>query len=324
MIENLAVVTGFGSLSEEVLTLAGSLPGGYTRYMIKPWLPLLSDPVRTITEVFTRSRDIIGIDPFYFAQIEKELHSKKIRFIFFTGDFPHDRFWQVGISEKIWGQFGRIADEKCMSYFQVTPNGLSIPVRYFLSLSRLISDLGVKALLAHQVFPELNLPRDFLAPLQLPQQISDSLPDVIVQLARKLEITSHERNRFAQAAIVDNGIIVDTETVGTNELLSRYAKRAVKRVMPYLLKPPSAEFDPALDQPTIGPITIDYCKMAGIRGIVVCSETTTIANINMTLKRITEEGMFLYGLPFNRLREIYVRHFPDTWTRNASIDVPPQ
>ena len=40
MINNLAILSGFGNLSEEVDTLARSLQVKYVAYTIKPWLQL--------------------------------------------------------------------------------------------------------------------------------------------------------------------------------------------------------------------------------------------------------------------------------------------
>lgn len=319
MTQNLAIVTGFGNLSEEVLALADKLGDAYTRYTIKPWLPIISDPIRVFNEFFGRSRSIIGLSPFHFDAIENELVKKRIQTVFFTGDFPWDRFLQAYLGQKIWGELDRIADEKCVAFFTNTPSNLSQPVRYFLALSNLLDSLHVRPLLACEIFPNLNAPPGFASTQRPPIETLERLPTIAVNVAREIEAQQPQRRlRFAQAVIVDNGFVIDLEASGTDDLLHRYRKRPVKHA-PFLLKLPSVEFDPALDQPTIGPRTIEYCAAAGIRGIVICAETTIVASRSATIKRMNELEMFLYALPFSQLRELYRRNFPRTWAQNAAI-----
>ena len=317
--ENLGIVTGLGRLSYEVLTLAATLPAGHSHFRIKPWFPLIGDAYELVHEMLGRSKGA-AIDPFHFSDIERNLVDNNIKRLFFTGDFPRTRFIQAQIS-KAWSALSGLGDEKFIRYFSETDDDLSQPVRYFLALSRLLSDLEIRPLLAHEVFPQLNIAPGQASIRETPREIIDQLLDLIVGVGKHLALMPRERNRFAQAVIVDNGIVAAVEARGTNELIRRYAKRQVKR-MPYLLKPPSVEFDPALDQPTIGPDTIQLCKEAGVRGIVVCAETTIIANKAATLQQINEYEMFLCALPFSELRRTYEQHFSNTWTRNTTIAAP--
>jgi DUF1009 family protein len=274
-------------------------------------------------DVFRRSKETIEINPFNFDEIEREFKNRDIKRIFFTGDFPRDRFIQVRLRQRFWGNLDGIADEKGRAYFNATPPNLSHPVRYFLALSNLLHDIGARPLLAHEIFPDLNVQTGHASMRQAPAEILDRLPEIIMRVATKMRSDTHEHLRFAQAAIVDNGSPIDIEATGTDDLLERYRNHSDKR-MPFMLKLPSIEFNPALDQPTIGPRTVDRCAAAKIHGIVICSETTTIVSRQTTIDQINQAGMFLYAVPFSQLKQIYVQCFPETWARNASIVDPRQ
>jgi len=316
--ERLGIVTGFGGLSEEVLALADKRPGSenYIRFIVKPWIPRPPNLFGVFSNRFDLSKGV-PIEPFRFIEIERALAQGKIKNVFFTGDFPRDRYLQAHFST-IWGGFDKIADEKCYRYFNETDNDLSPPVRYFLALSRLLDDLKIKPLLASEIFSELNISAGCSSILRPAPEILALLPNLIVGVGKHLALTPRKnRMRFAQAVIVDHGMIMEVEARGTNDLIYRYGKNKIKPRVPFLLKPPSVEFNPALDQPTIGPDTIEYCSAAGVQGIVVCAETTTIVNKTVTIQRVNDCGMFLYALPFSELQQTYVQHFPNTWMRNA-------
>jgi DUF1009 family protein len=70
------------------------------------------------------------------------------------------------------------------------------------------------------------------------------------------------------------------------------------------------QIDPALDHPTIGTRTVEKCKRAGVRGIVICSEATVIANRTRTLQMINDYEMFLYAVPLQDVLAMYAQHFP--------------
>lgn len=322
MAQQLAIVTGYGSLSDQVLTLAGRIPEGYSTFTIKPWLPLLSDPVRLFNDVIGRSTGAKGLNPFHFSDIEHEFIEERIGRAFFTGDFPRDRFVQAAIAQA-WSVLGKAADKKCRDYLESTDSGLSGPMRYFLALARLLGELHIRPLLACEIFPELNVPPGNAASEAVPQTVLDQLPSLIVRVAEHLSAARPKPNRFAQAVIVDGGIVIETERSGTNELCHRYGRSFRKRVMPFLLKLPSVEFYPALDQPTIGPDTVKYCHANGIRGMVICTETTTVANRKTTIEQTNARNMFLYALPLSQLRAACSARFPNTWTQNASIAARP-
>lgn len=320
MADNLAIVAGFGALSQEVDVLAALLPMNYTRYTIKPWFPLSRDPIRRFTEFVRQTNRVTGLNPFYFSDIQREFQAKEITQVFLTGDFPPDRFWQARIGEALPALF-KIADSKCVEYFDATPKKLSKAVRYFLALGQLLADLKITPLLASRIFPSLNLSTGCLSGRSIPQSILDNMPSVVANTVRALGEVPQDQNRFSQAVIVDRNIIWDVEAKGTNDLLNRYGSKAKNCDRPFLLKLPSPDFTPELDQPTIGPDTITLCNKVGIQGIVVCAETTIVAQKAITIEQINSLDMFLYALPFNQLREVYLRHSPNSWVQTATTDL---
>lgn len=318
MVDNLAILSGFGILSQEIDILARSLSSSYRRYTIEPWF---QDPIRLFVENVQQRSLVTGLHPFKFSEIEKELREKNIEHIFLTGDFPKDRFVQARLAE-MWPRFFRIADTTCANYFDATSIRLSNAARYFLTLERLLSDLKVRPLLAHEIFPALNVPYGWSSNRKLPQSFLDQIPELVARTLQELEKQSPNQNRFSQAVIVDRKIVFDTEANGTDDLLRRYAKSRPHRTMPFLLKLPSAGFNPALDQPTIGLRTIFECEKAGVQGVLICAETTIVAQKQAMIERINQLDMFLYAVPFNQLRKIYLQHSPNSWAKNASIGLP--
>jgi DUF1009 family protein len=142
---------------------------------------------------------------------------------------------------------------------------------------------------------------------------------MVIGLAHFLQTTALERSTLTQAAIIDNGIPMQIEERGINDMIDTYGRRRIQKNAPYLLKPPSVDFHPALDQPTIGPTTIEHCQKASIKGIIVCAETTIIAEKERTIEAVNDAGMYLYAIPYRELSALYMENFPRIWPRNAAI-----
>jgi hypothetical protein len=316
MTKNLAIITGVGDLSEEVMRFAGDLDFPYAQYIVTPWLPaLIFSPARLLSELRSQSQpDIVRINPYHFAPMRRELKSRKVTHAFFTGDFPPERFIQAAMTR---GSFRFILDSEALDYYAATPENRSPPVRYFLALARLLRDGGVEPLLACQVFPKLNLRAGSLA-YEAPSDITGGIDELIVKAARAQGDAPLRSIRLSQAFIIDDGEIADRETQGTNDLLSRFQSKSEKK-FPMLFKLPSVDFYPAFDQPTIGPHTVVACKNAGVRGIVFCAETTTVNHPDETVKCASDYKIFLYSIPFTQLRDLYDRNFPQTWAQSATI-----
>ena len=187
MINNPAILSGFGNLSEEVDALARSLQVKYVAYTIKPWLQL--DSLRQFAEDIGEAKHVVGIHPFKFSEIRKELQKNNIDGIFLTGDFPKDRFVQARLAE-LWPRFFNVADDLCVQYFSLTPPELPQAVRFFLALERLLGDLNVRPVLANEMFPALNFSLGYVSDRQPPQDLLDRMPNIITRALERLSVTS--------------------------------------------------------------------------------------------------------------------------------------
>src|SRR6185295_19379817 len=233
MIHNLAVLSGFGNLSEEVNVLARSLSVKCFTYTIKPWFQ--RDPLRRFAENVGEINRVVALHPFQFSEIKSELQKNSIDSIFLTGDFPKDRFVQARLSE-LWPRFFNVADDLCVRYFALTPSELPQAVRYFLALERLLGDLKVRPILANEIFPALNFSCGCVSTKQPPLELLDQMPNIVTRALERLSVTSPGQNRFSQAVIVDRNVICAVEAAGTDALLRNYAASAMgkRQTMPFL------------------------------------------------------------------------------------------
>jgi DUF1009 family protein len=298
MAGNLAVVTGNGSLADEVISIADRCTGGYTRYVIKPWLPILRLP-----------KEATQLAPFNFSTVAAQFAKDKIERIFFTANFPLDRFVQARFMA-ITTRFDTISDSRFNHFFRQTNPSLSNAVRYLIALGRFLDDIGVLPVLANEVFPSLNLSIGCVSARQPPSHVLDELAQIVVKAAHSLDVTMRSTGRVAQSVIVNRGDIIETERFGTDKLLRKFGKNPIRGDQPYLIKLPSVHFHPALDQPTIGLDTVINCQRSGIQGIIVCAETTIVARKEETLIHLNRAGMFLYAVPFEYIRSLYEQNFP--------------
>ena len=315
----IAVLTGLGALSQEVNHLAESLPHEHVCYAIEPWFPQLSSMTRRIAHPWAgASHDpgIVQINPFLFEEIERVLTAEaKTTHMFFTGDFPSDRFRQASF---YGGRIERFGDDLAVELFNQTPTELTPPVRYFLALGLLLDRLKIERLLACQIFPQLNVRAGCATVTVPPAKILRSISRLFLEALQAVAATKQSSYRLSQAAVIDEGEQPAVERLGTDSLVREVGRRR-RKSFPILVKPPSVEFDPALDQPTIGPKTMDECAAAGIRGVLFCAETTTFVQREEAIRVADSRGVFLYGMPFSQLCELYEQSFPRTWARNRSI-----
>ena len=117
------------------------------------------------------------------------------------------------------------------------------------------------------------------------------LPDIVRQIEESAAIF-----RPAQSAIENLGKITGVETTGTDRLI-RTAARIQGERFPILLKLIPPHFDCIIDQPVIGLNTIQECKKAGVRGIIVIAERTIIVDKATTVQAADESRIFIYALP---------------------------
>jgi hypothetical protein len=130
--DGLAIVTGVGGLSEEIVRLAKSLTYPHTRYAIKPWL---------WTVAFTDA-SASPLHPFRFTDIAETFAANKIRNVFLTGHFPWDRLLQASLSQAIWKIAG-FGDHRLAKTFSTTDARLAYALRYLASLGQFLGEIGV-------------------------------------------------------------------------------------------------------------------------------------------------------------------------------------
>lgn len=310
---SLAVISGTGALSEQVLKAAAERSLTYQEYFIKPLLPGLEEPWRSLYKSKTLSRGLSGLHPFKFSQIQEQLRKDGIKSVYFCGDFPKSQYIAVLMNKTIFGRLISLGDEKFRQFFHGTDSGFADPIRYYLALVKFLESLDIEAKFARDLFPTLVTEEGNTAEVQAPLELIKKLPDLLITLGKQIDLISPQRIRLSQAAIVDNGVVAMVETTGTDQLIDAYGKSKIRRHHPFLLKPPSVEFNPALDQPTIGPTTVSMCQKAGVKGIVVCAETTVVVDKKQTIKLLNQHGMFLYSIPLKQLSKVYRENFSHTW-----------
>lgn len=314
MIDGLGIITGTGGMTDRILGLAKKHSLAHKRYYIEPMLPQLIDFLRFLHKRQpSTSAHPTGLHPFKFGQIAQQLRADEIKCVYFCGNFPKDRYIQLLITRQLFGTFDNVADLEFRSFHARTSSNLSQPTRYYLSLTALLKTLDITPIFAKDLFPELIAPSGVVTRALPPDSLYAQLPGLLVTLGKQIEFQAAKRLRLTQAAIVDDGVIIDVETTGTDSLLAKFAASSVGRRAPYLLKLPSVDFNPALDQPTIGPTTVANCTRAGLSGIVICSDITTIVDKQLTITELDKAGLFLYGIPLAQLVEIYRSHFDLTW-----------
>ena len=154
-VKSFGIVTGVGSLSEEVMRLAEA--GEYTRFVISEWPGVFGSLHGFWAELFARSGRGVRLNPFHFDQIRQEIIARQIERAFLVGDFPPSRFFQVWMNERRRRHLKGIADERCIEGIATAPQELSKPAQYFYALQNLLTSLGVRPVRSCEVFPQLNL-----------------------------------------------------------------------------------------------------------------------------------------------------------------------
>ena len=113
-----------------------------------------------------------------------------------------------------------------------------------------------------------------------------------------------------QGAVVANGVCLAVEAIeGTDLMLARLAdlpadrRAAAPPPSGVLFKGPKPGQDRRLDQPTIGPTTVEGITRAGLKGIVVAADETVLLNSDRTRKAADDAGVFVYGATVVELNE---------------------
>lgn len=327
MNSNLAIVAGVGAFSEQVLGLAEKKFPGHRKYVISG-RPLDLLPGSASLGTFWRDRDArngrsVLINPFRFGQIAAQLKRDRVTRFFLVGDIPKLRFAQVIASEFFFdGSVAPILDKEAFRYFSGAPEALSKSGKYFHSLKALVNDCGAEVKYACQLFNELNLGIEDNTSTPIPAGIRLQIPQMVDELLKRRAHPNVRGLRPSQAAVISGSSVVEIEKTGTDNLLEDFGQKHPRSMAPYLLKVPTAEFDPVFDEPTIGPATVENCAKHGVKGIVVCAETTRVVNKAATLRRAAQLELFIYSVPFSQLCDTYLLHRSE-WARDFAKVVAP-
>jgi DUF1009 family protein len=105
-----------------------------------------------------------------------------------------------------------------------------------------------------------------------------------------------------QAVIVQQGMVLGIEAAeGTDGLIARCAELKREGPAPILIKLRKRGQEERADLPTIGPRTITTAADAGLGGITVEADGTQIIDVEETVRRADDRGIFLIALARDEL-----------------------
>lgn len=164
-------------------------------------------------------------------------------------------------------------------------------------VAQLFQDLGFRLVGAHEVAPEILMPRGNIGTLG---PAARDHADIV----RGLELL-RATGPFdvGQAVVVANNQVLAVEAVdGTDNMLERIAEmRARGRVATgkgagVLIKAPKPAQDRRFDMPAIGPRTVEAAAQAGLAGIAVVAGSTIIAEPQRVARAADAAKLFVCGI----------------------------
>jgi len=162
---------------------------------------------------------------------------------------------------------------------------------------RVFEDHGFRILGAHEVAPEILVPRGALGSRTPSDQDR-------ADIARALEVI-HAIGPFdvGQGVIVARNHVLAVEAAGgTDNMLGHIAELRQKGRIPspsgtgVLVKAPKPGQDRRIDLPTIGPRTVDEVARAGLAGIAIAAGETIVAEPEAVAKAADIAGVFVVGI----------------------------
>ena len=166
------------------------------------------------------------------------------------------------------------------------------------SVARLIEEQGFRVLGAHEVAPEILVPKGALARVQ-PSEGDRA------DIALGFDYL-HATGPFdvGQAVVVAGRHVLAVEAAeGTDQMLERIAAlRAsghirASTVGGVLVKAPKRGQDRRFDLPSIGPRTVEGAARAGLAGIAVVAGSTIVAEPERLIAAADRANIFVVGLP---------------------------
>ena len=276
---NIAIISGYGSLPEEIAT--GAIAAGRRVFMVG-----IAGEAEPSIEQFDHKYMNLG----QFGTLLKLLKQKQINHIVMAGGVharPELRNMKID-----WGAISSIP--KAMGMLMGGDDNL------LSGLVKLFEEHGISVLGAHQVAPELLAETGKIVGLNPGRKEMYN-----IELAARACRALGELD-IGQAAIAEAKRIVAIEGVeGTDGLLQRIIDMREIGRMPIegkngvLVKLMKTGQDHRVDMPAIGPNTVLKAKAAGLCGIAVDGGHSLILQRKNTLALARQHKLFIYGYQSN-------------------------
>ena len=164
-------------------------------------------------------------------------------------------------------------------------------------VARIFHDLGFRIVGAHEVAPEILMPRGNIGTFGPEQR---DLADIARGLALLRALGPFD---VGQAVVVaDNQVLAIEAVDGTDNMLERIAELrergrvATGKGVGVLIKAPKPTQDRRLDMPAIGPKTVEAAARAGLAGIAVLAESTIVAEPPELARAADAAKLFVCGV----------------------------
>ena len=164
-------------------------------------------------------------------------------------------------------------------------------------VARIFHDLGFRIVGAHEVAPEILMPRGNIGTFGPEQR---DLADIARGLALLRALGPFD---VGQAVVVADNQVLAVEAVdGTDNMLERIAELrergrvATGKGVGVLIKAPKPTQDRRLDMPAIGPKTVEAAARAGLAGIAVVAESTIVAEPAELARAADAAKLFVCGV----------------------------
>ena len=162
--------------------------------------------------------------------------------------------------------------------------------------SKLVEQFGFRLLGAHEVAPEILVPKGALGGVTPSERDCD---DIAFGLAYLRAAGPFD---IGQAVVVAGRHVLAVEAAeGTDGMLARVAElRASGRIRTpggVLVKAPKPQQDRRFDLPSIGPITVEGAANAGLAGIATLAGETIMAEPAALAATADRAGLFVVGMP---------------------------
>jgi len=164
-------------------------------------------------------------------------------------------------------------------------------------VARIFQELGFRVVGAHEVAPEILMPRGNIGTFGPEQR---DLADIARGLALLRALGPFD---VGQAVVVaDNQVLAIEAVDGTDNMLERIAELrergrvATGKGVGVLIKAPKPTQDRRLDMPAIGPKTVEAAARAGLAGIAVLAESTIVAEPAELARAADAAKLFVCGV----------------------------